>query len=153
MRKVLLLCIAIFCVSYGFSQAAFLKYQIYLDVSKGYLLYAIHGYDSSAVTNWSSEESKSIKIFNSDNLGSLNFDISDTNENIFIKGHYLKTKLVKSDLTKIVRHGNRVATSKVQPTTAKYYYRPLRNGKWYYYNRNGELIKTENYINGKLSPL
>ena len=78
------------------------------------------------------------------------FSISDTGRKVFIKGRYLETPIIKSDLSKIKRDGRRVTTSRDQPTTAKYYYRPVRQGEWYYYNNSGKIIKTEKYENGKL---
>ncbi len=129
----------------------YFKHQIYLDVSRGYLLYASNNLDSSVITGYSTEESKPIKVFDRNSRGTLKFILYDTVRKVFIKGQYFETPLVKSNMSKIIRHGKRVTTSRDQPTTEKYYYRPVRHGRWYYYNNNGEVIKVEKYNKGKLN--
>lgn len=133
-----------------FCQTTYFKHQIFLDVSSGYLLYASNKLDSSVLTNFGTENKLSLKIFDNNNRGTLKFILSDTPRKIFIQGQYYETQIIKSDLSKIKRDGKRVTTSKDQPTTAKYYYRPIRSGQWYYYNCAGEIIKNEKYKKGKL---
>lgn len=134
----------------AFNQITYFKYPIYLDVSVGYLLYSSNKLDSSVVTSFSSEESKSIKVFDNNARGKLKFSLSDTAKKVFIKGQYLETSIIKSDMSKIKRDGKRVTTGRNQPTTAKYYYKPVRESQWFYYDINGDVIKIENYVQGKL---
>ena len=139
-------------LSNAYCQLTYFKYQIYLDVSNGYLLYASNNRDSSSVNQYCSEcnESKSIKIFNTSGRGTLNFRLSDTVNGLFIQGQYLETNLVKTDTSKIIRKGMRVHSTREQPTTSEYYYRPMRDGEWYYYDISGKVIKIEKYEKGRI---
>lgn len=140
-------------ISYNsFSQNIYFKYQIFLDVSRGYLLYSFNKIDSSVITNWGSEESKPIKVFNNNKKGTLKFILSDSQRSIFIKGQYYESSIIKNNIAIPKRGVYRATSSWAHPSSAKYYYRPIRDGVWYYYNALGKVIKIENYKNGKLTP-
>ena len=134
----------------SFGQMISLKYPIYLDVLRGYLLRSLNNSDSSVWTNFGTEENVSIKIFNSNNRGSLKFILFDTVRDVFINGQYLGSPIIKNNFSEPKQAVSRATTSKTHPTTAKYYYRPLRSSQWFYYNVVGSLIKIEKYKNGKV---
>ena len=118
----------------SFGQMISLKYPIYLDVLRGYLLRSLNNSDSSVWTNFGTEENVSIKIFNSNNRGSLKFILFDTVRDVFINGQYLGSPIIKNNFSEPKQAVSRATTSKTHPTTAKYYYRPLRSSQWFYYN-------------------
>lgn len=88
------------------------------------------------------EDSRVVDIKTIDCYGSGTFTISYSSQ-VIISGSYLGESRVQVDLLE-----------EYDPETETFvegsrsYYLPLRDGEWKYYNEKGELIKSEQYVNG-----
>jgi hypothetical protein len=143
--RFLFLSFSFFIMTSIFSQKKYLTERpVYFDVIKQYI-FVFSKQDSAIRTNYGDQDTAFIKVFDLTSKGAMKFIFRDTSTNIIVKGQY-KEAMKLSKPKDYSRDGARVRTSK--DGIARSYYRPLRDGIWYYYDSDGNVVKKEVYKQG-----
>lgn len=121
------------------------EHPVYLDVIKQYI-FVFSKQDSSIRTNRGDQNTQYIKVFKLTSKGAMQFVFNDTSSHNTVKGQY--TGATKFSKPKgYIRDGVRIGTS--EGGIAQFYYSPLRDGIWTYYDNTGNVVKREIYKKGK----
>lgn len=124
----------------------FTEHPVYFDIIKQYV-FVFSQKDSSIRTNKGDQNTAYIKVFDMTPKGKMKFIFYDTSLNAIIKGQYIEAQKLSLP-TKFTRVGDRVRTGNNGISSS--YYKPLKDGTWFYYDENEKLIKEEIYERGKL---